>query len=146
MIKLTEHFFLEEFIESDYALRRGIKNIPSPVVKQNLLTLANGLERIRTILGHSISITSGYRCIELNRAIGGASTSAHLTGYAADFKCYGFGSPTQVVKKIMDSDIDYDQLIDEGNWIHVSFEPKMRNQTLKATFDARGKASYKIFN
>lgn len=144
-MKLTEHFYLEEFTQSDYALRHGIKNIPSPKVRQNLQVLANGLEEVRALLGKPIFITSGYRGIDLNRAIGGAATSAHTLGYAADFVCRSYGTPEQITDAIKDSDIEYDQLICEGTWVHISFDPKQRNQTLRALFDHRGKATYTAF-
>lgn len=144
-MKLTEHFYLEEFTQSDYALRHGIKNIPSPKVKQNLQVLANGLEEVRALLGKPIFITSGYRGIDLNRAIGGAATSAHTLGYAADFVCHSYGTPEQITDAIKDSGIEYDQLICEGTWVHISFDPKQRNQTLRALFDHRGKATYTAF-
>ena len=144
-MKITPNFYLEEFIQSDYALRHGIKNIPSPNVTQNLQALASGLEHVRDLLKHPISITSGYRCLELNRAIGGSGKSAHMLGYAADFKCYGFGSPEQITQAIKNSEIIYDQLICEGAWVHISFEPQYRQQTLRALFDERGRATYKAF-
>ena len=144
-MKLTPHFYLDEFTSSGYAERHSIKNIPSPQVKQNLQVLASGLEQVRLLLGHPISITSGYRCLELNRAIGGSGKSAHMLGYAADFKCYGFGSPEQITQAIKNSEIVYDQLICEGAWVHISFEPQYRQQTLRALFDERGRATYKAF-
>lgn len=143
--QLTEHFYLEEFTQSDYALRHGIRNIPSPKVKQNLQVLANGLEQVRDLLGNPIFIKSGYRGIDLNRAIGGVTNSAHVTGYAADFVCHSYGTPEQITDAIMKSDIEYDQLICEGTWVHISFDPKQRNQTLRALFDQRGKATYTVF-
>ena len=139
-MKLTPHFYLDEFTSSGYAERHSIKNIPSPQVKQNLQVLASGLEQVRLLLGHPISITSGYRNMELNRAIGGSSNSAHMLGYAADFQCYGFGTPKQIVA-MLKGKIQYDQLICEGGWVHISFDPKMRNQTMNATFK-NGKAAY----
>lgn len=142
---LTPHFFLEEFIYSNYARRHGINNNPNPVVKQNLILLATKLELVRDLLQAPLTINSGYRCTELNRDIGGASDSAHLSGYAADFTCYAFGQPEKIVTVIKASGLKYDQLICEGTWVHISFDPQMRQQTLRALFDARGKAAYSTF-
>jgi putative chitinase len=144
MTKLSENFYLAEFVDSNYAIRHGINNAPSPVVKQNLITLANGLELVRSLLKYPIFINSGYRCLELNRAIGGASTSDHVTGFAADFTCNKFGDAKKVTTAIKNSGIKYDQLIFEGTWVHISFSPKMRQQTLSATFK-NGKTKYSEF-
>jgi zinc D-Ala-D-Ala carboxypeptidase len=141
-MQLTQHFHLSEFTDSNYATRHGIKNLPSPHIIGNLKTLAEGLERIRSLLGYPISISSGYRNPELNRGIGGASNSAHLYGYAADFICPAFGTPVEIVKLIKKSGMKFDQLIEEGRWVHISVDPKMRQQTLTATFN-KGKATYR---
>ena len=66
----------------------------------------------------------------VNRAVGGARTSAHLRGHAVDFNCYGFGSPKAVCRAIAASDLAFDQLIEEGTWCHLSFDPRMRRQIL----------------
>jgi len=147
-MKLTEHFTMAELVSSSTALRTGIKNIPSPNQLGNLKLTAEGLEKVRALLGFPIFITSGFRSPTLNRFIGGSDSSAHCLGYAADFKCPQFGSPDDVVRKIKSSDIAYDQLICEGGingWVHISFDPKMRRQTLNALFDNKGKASYREF-
>lgn len=143
-MNLTKHFTLQELTVSDTALRTGIKNTPSPLVIANLKTLAEGLEQIRALLGEPLHITSGYRSPTLNRFIGGSENSAHCLGYAADFKCIK-QKPNEIVAKIKDSGIKYDQCIAEGTWTHISFDPKLRQQTLSALFDNKGKAQYRPF-
>ena len=133
-MNLTEHFTLEELTFSQMAVRRGIDNTPSLEVVAHLTTLAEGLEKVRAILGSPIRITSGYRSPALNAAIGGAKHSAHKDGYAADFICPAFGPPISVVKAIDLSDIRFDQLIYEGTWVHISFDHDMRRQVLTADF------------
>ena len=89
------------------------------------------MEEVRRRLGDRvISVSSGYRCPELNRAVGGARTSAHLTGHAVDFNCYGFGDPLAICRALAESDMAFDQLIEEGVWCHISFDPRMRRQVL----------------
>lgn len=89
------------------------------------------MEAVRRLLGDRvISVSSGYRSPALNRAVGGARESAHLTGHAVDFNCYGFGSPKAVCAAIAASDVAFDQLICEPSWIHLSFAPRMRGQVL----------------
>jgi putative chitinase len=75
-------------------------------------------------------VSSGYRGRALNRAVGGSRTSAHLSGHAVDFNCYGFGDPLAVCRAIAGSDLAFDQLIEEGSWVHISFDPRMRRQVL----------------
>ncbi|MEO5351223.1 MAG: D-Ala-D-Ala carboxypeptidase family metallohydrolase, partial [Magnetococcus sp. YQC-3] len=147
MPHLTEHFTLEELTHSDLAVRQGIANRPSSEVVANLKLLAQKLEQVRTILGQSaVTISSGYRCPELNTRIGGSRTSAHLHGLAADFKCPGFGSPAVVCRAIQKhaSLLCFDQLIYEGTWCHISFVPgdmDARGDVLTASFSG-GRASY----
>ena len=140
------HFTIEELCASESATRLGIKNIPTPNSLINLNNLIVSLEKVRDILGgKSVHINSGYRSPTLNRSIGGSSSSAHCLGYAADFTCKDFGTPKEIVQLIKDSGLKYDQLIYEGTWVHISFDPnKMRQQTLTATFKD-GKASYYNF-
>ena len=146
-MKLTDNFYLSEFTDSNTATRLGIKNETSPNIIGNLKLLADGLEQVRKLLGYPLFINSGYRSLALNKAVGGSNTSAHVYGYAADFTCRKFGTPNEIVKKIKASGIKYDQLIEEGGntgWVHISFDPKMRQQSLVATFK-NGKATYKEF-
>jgi uncharacterized protein YcbK (DUF882 family) len=141
-MNLSEHFTKEELIASQLAVRKGIKNEPTDAETNNLKKLAETLELVRDVLGgKSILINSGFRSFTLNSAIGGVSTSAHLYGYAADFICPSFGTPRQVVDEIVKAGIKFDQLICEGTWVHISVDPKMRQEVLNATFK-NGKAQY----
>ena len=133
-MNLTPHFTLEELIFSQTALDRGIDNEPNDEVKDNLLTLASGLERVRGLLGNSMLISSGYRSAELNAAVHGVSDSAHIEGFAADFTCPDFGTPQQIVNFIHNNRVPLDQCIMEETWVHISFAPDMRNQYLVAKF------------
>lgn len=144
-MKLSEHFTLAEFTDSDYALRHGIVNMPSPNILGNLKQTADSMEKVRTLLNAPIDISSGYRSPTLNLSIGGSKTSAHCLGFAVDFKAKQFGTPLDIVRKIKSSGIQYDQLIFEGSWVHISFSPPLRQQTLSAIFDARGRVTYKAF-
>jgi zinc D-Ala-D-Ala carboxypeptidase len=141
-MQLSKNFKLNEFTTSQTATRKGIDNTaPAPIIER-LRMLANTLEQVRTLLGdNSIRISSGYRCLALNRAIGSGDTSAHVQGYAVDFTCPGFGTPKEVANKIAQSDIKYDQIIYEGTWIHLSVDPRNRRDVLTATFKG-GKATY----
>ena len=138
-IQLTEHFTLAEFTHSDMALRRGVDNTPDGAVLSNLQThTAPGLEQARVLLAHPIYISSGFRSRALNRMIGGSHTSAHVTGMAVDFVCPGYGSPREVATRLSLSDIEFDQLIYEGRWVHMGFAYTPRRQLLTAHFKNGG--------
>lgn len=144
-MQLSTNFHLSELTISQTATRLGINNTPSPTVIQHLTVLAEGLEEVRSLLKKPMFISSGYRSLELNRKIGGSATSDHVNGYAADFTCNQFGTPKEIVRAIKNAGIAYDQLICEGNdWVHVSFSPKNRRQTLLATFEGR-RVTYSTF-
>ena len=120
-MNLSQHFSLEELTASETADRAGIDNTPNDEVIAKLIILASGLEKIRSVLGYPIHINSGYRCPELNKAIGGALNSQHMTGNAADLICPAFGPPLAICRVIINSGIAFDQLIREFTWVHVSF-------------------------
>lgn len=143
--KLSPNFTLEELTHSETAVRRGIKNEVNPVIRNNLTITAANMEAVRELLGgNPIIISSGFRNLEVNRLIGGSTKSAHMEGWAVDFICPKFGTPKQIVDKLKDSDIKFDQVIEEGTWVHISFAPARRRQVLKATFK-NGKATYTIY-
>lgn len=141
-MQLTEHFSLEELTFSSTAAVRGIDNTPSDEIVKNLSVLAVALEAVRALLGFPLHIDSGYRCAALNEAVRGVADSAHVTGFAADFICPEFGAPLEIVKKIVaGSSIRFDQVIQEGSWVHLSVAPTMRQEVLTAHF-VNGRASY----
>lgn len=134
-MQLTEHFTLEEFLVSETAARRGIDNTPTDAVVANLKRLAERLEQVRAIFHKPVIITSGYRCPELNVAVGGAKDSAHMYGRAADFNVPGAGGPLQVAILINQrQNIVFDQLINEfDSWVHFGIEAEgaeARRQTM----------------
>ncbi len=131
----SQYFTLDELTHTDH---RNIDNTPSPEMIVTLQETAKQMDRVRTLLGKPIRVNSGYRSPALNAAVGGAPTSAHMSGYAVDFVCPGFGTPLQICQKILASDIRFDQLIQEGPWVHISFDPRLRMQQLTATFTAAG--------
>ncbi len=137
-MNLTEHFTLQEMTFSSTAERRGIHNEPDSIAAANLTATAMGLEQVRALLGAPLHIDSGYRCPALNKAVGGAWNSAHLRGCAADFTCASFGTPQQIVEAIASSPIAFDQLIQEGTWVHIAFDPNPRREVLTAHFNGQG--------
>ena len=129
-------FTLRELTKSDTAIRKGIKNAPSKLEESNLIALVeNILDPLREAYGKPIIVTSGYRCEELNRLIGGSKTSQHRSGQAVDIRTI-IDTPEENKKLydlIIKLNLPFDQLIDEHNfdWVHVSFSEKNRKQILK---------------
>jgi zinc D-Ala-D-Ala carboxypeptidase len=127
-MKLGENFSLDEFTHTT----TGLDNIPTPEVIESLKALVtNILQPLRTAIGKPMVITSGYRSKAVNDAVGGASSSQHSKGQAADFHVAGMTNQ-QLIDKIRALKLPYDQLIDEqldgGQWVHVSFNNKATAQ------------------
>lgn len=125
-MKLSQHFTLAELTASNKALQLGLDNTPPPELMPRLVLTAEMLERIRSTLDAPITVTSGYRGPDVNRAVGGVSSSDHTRGHAADIVAPGYGTPYQIAKALapLVSVLGIGQLILEGvkgkQWVHVS--------------------------
>jgi len=134
--QLSKHFKLSEFTNSQEAARFHIDNTPNEGTIRNLIHLCDSiLEPARESLGR-LSISSGFRCLQLNmKTPGSSTTSAHVLGYAADV------IPLDVTKmefaRWVIKHCKYDQVILEYGeklnpaWVHVSADPKSRMQVLE---------------
>lgn len=145
-MKLSDHFSLVEMTAS--RAHPGIVNIPTAAQIARLVNTAHGMEQIRALLGKPIIVHSGFRCPELNHAVGGSLTSDHMQGDACDFVCPDYGSPLEVADAIWSSGIKVDQIIREGGnhegvggWVHCSFGARMRQMAMTARF-VDGKPHY----
>ena len=127
-MNLTEHFTLAELTATSH---RQFDNTPNETELANLQKLAEFLEQVKTLLdGKPIMINSAFRSKQVNDSVGSKDTSQHRLGYAADFKVPGM-TPDQVVRAIIDSDLQFDQIIREFDaWTHVSISPSPRRQAL----------------
>jgi hypothetical protein len=143
-IQLSQNFYLSEYTDSATATRLGIDNSPDPLAALHLFRSAAQLEQVRSLLGNkAIFINSGFRSVALNQATHGSQTSDHLRGEATDFVCRSFGTALQVAEAIRKSNIDFGQLIYEGNWVHISLPvPGKVKQVLTAKFSAGQKTQY----
>ena len=134
-MNLSEHFKLEELCKT----KTGIENVPNEAQVENLKRLCRWLEQLRrrwnNLYGEGddpIIINSGFRSPEVNKAVGGVSTSNHLTGCAADIRCIGMEQALRYAAILLDiSDLnreDYDELLIEQKrnviWIHFAVRPK----------------------
>lgn len=120
-----KYFTIKELIKSSTAEAKGIDNTPTPEVERNLTALVeNVLDGVREIYGKPITVNSGYRCPELNKAVGGVSNSHHVKGYAADITA---GSPEENERlfNIIRHNFKFTQNLDEKGfrWVHVSYIP-----------------------
>lgn len=122
----NSYFTIPELCASSIARQRGIDNTPPASVVGALQTLITRmLNPIRQIYGEPIIVSSGYRCPELNRAVGGVTNSQHLKGEAADLQ--GQGKTKAELIRMCRAALTvggYDQLIFESVgdslWLHVS--------------------------
>ena len=131
-MRLTRNFTYEELCNSNVAERRGINNRPRTKeeekrVIENLKALCmEVLQPLRDFLGKPVVISSGYRCAELNKAVGGVRNSQHMKGEAADIHVENTEHLLKIMHFIMD-ETDFDQVIWERNragtqWVHGSYK------------------------
>ena len=121
-MNLSTHFSLEELTRSQSALRKGIDNTPGPSEIKNLSRLCiDLLEPIRGVLGVPMHIDSGFRCKEVNAAVGGAKTSAHIDGRAADIVPVGMDlhKAFDIIRNALYFPLDQ-VIIECDSWIHVA--------------------------
>ncbi len=127
------NFTISELCKSDIAKQKNIKNIPNLEELDNMLCLiVLCLQPIREYLKKPMIISSGYRTAALNKIVKGVTKSQHIKGQAVDFIVPGL-SINNVINKIKQSGIEFDQLINEyDKWIHISYNKnKNRKQILK---------------
>ena len=147
-MQLSKNFSLRELTRSQTAIRRGIKNEPDQEQLMNLVALTvKILQPCRDKFG-SVSINSGLRVLELNKAIGSGNNSQHTKGQAADFEAYSI-SNTELAKWIKDNRC-FDQLILEypgkdarDGWVHCSFNRLGNRMEVLTAVKERGKTVYK---
>lgn len=125
--RLSSHFSFSELVHTDYNPLQQ-KNSDSAIqYRPKLQKLAEFAEQIREILDCPMIITSGYRCEELNKYVGGSPTSQHVFCEAFDFIPKNMDA-YQAFAKIIVSNIEYQQLILEkrgiGHIIHIGIGSK----------------------
>ena len=145
-MRLSDHFELSEFTHSQTAARLGIDNTPPPAILEELRRTAARMEKVRSMLGVPIIISSGYRCEALEKEICRSaferwcarsnvpandrswsqylSRKAHPQGRAVDFCAPRFGSPLKICEKLAKhaQELQFDQLIHEfRSWAHIGW-------------------------
>lgn len=133
-----KYFSIKELTKSETATKKGIDNTPNAGQVKNLESLINNLlDPIREQWGAAIYVTSGFRSIALNKAVGGVSNSHHLGGYAADLTVKSQAGNKALFDMIRRSKLKWTQLISEKTtaqgcgWVHISYVPSnLKNQVL----------------
>lgn len=129
-----KYFTIEEMTKSSTATAKGIDNTPSEEGVLRLQKLIEAvLDPLREWYGKPIKVNSGYRCEALNKAIGGAKSSQHMLGEAADITVGSKEENEKLFDYIKDN-LEFDQLINESDfsWVHVSYrEGRLRKQVLE---------------
>ena len=139
-INLSEHFKLQELCKT----KTGIENVPNETQVNNLRRLCRWLEQLRLrynqmrneemrneVREYPIIINSGFRSPAVNKTVGGATMSNHLTGCAVDIRCIGMEQALRYAAILLDiSDLnkeDFDELLIEQRrsvvWIHFAVRP-----------------------
>ena len=132
--RISKNFTLDELTASATAKQMHIINAPGVDEVCALCALVhNVLQPLRDAMGESIKIGSGYRCPQLNRAVGGVSNSQHINGEAADLCIDGDKLKGKRWFDWIKSHCDFDQLIWEHNakgtyWVHVSYRADGKNR------------------
>jgi len=134
---LSSHFVLGEFTRSKYP---EVYNIPSHQAIAHLKNLCRWLEVLRERAAQPIVINSGYRSPQLNKRVGGAPTSNHLTGCAADIRTSGMEQAITYAAILLayarESQQEFDELLIEKNrygavWLHFAVRPSTPSASLK---------------
>lgn len=130
---LSDHFTLEEMTASETARKMHIDNTPPSDAIKNLKILCTQiLEPARQKFGHPLTITSGFRCLKLNRIVGGQPNSYHLKGMAADIRISDFQSAKRLAELLNDQPLCDLVLVEcsrvGGQWLHVQFSRNPRHK------------------
>ena len=142
LMKLSEHMTLAELTKTSVRM----ENVPNEAQVENLKRVCRWLERLRRrwndLYGEGddpIVINSGFRSAAVNKAVGGAPTSNHLTGCAVDIRVAGLEQLLRYAVILLDisdeSGEDFDELLLERNgavmWLHFAVRPKENRRRVR---------------
>ena len=148
-MNLTKNFSLVELTKSQTAERKGIDNTPSPTHQATLQSLCTHiLQPIRDHFSRVVSVSSGYRSVDLCVAIGSSTGSQHAKGEAADFEIFGISN--KELADYINENLDYDQLILEywkesdpnSGWVHCSYKSEGNRKQYLRAYKENGSTKY----
>lgn len=150
--KLSDNFYLKDFIKSETATRKRIDNTPTINHLDNLKKVCEKiLEPVYAHYKKPIKINSAYRGVKLNAAVGGSSKSQHCSGQAVDFEIDGVSNPE--LANWIATNCEFDQLILEfynpkegpnSGWVHCSYTSTgVNRRQLLTAVNVNGKTVYK---
>jgi zinc D-Ala-D-Ala carboxypeptidase len=149
-MNLTQNFSLAEMTKSETALRLDLPNDPEPDHLENMKALAeNVLQPVRNYFGMGVKVNSAYRHPDVNKAVGGSTTSDHCKGMAADIEIPGI--PNAELAEWIQDNLEFRQLILEfytpgvpdSGWVHVSYNPADNKKQVLTAMKENGKTVYK---
>jgi zinc D-Ala-D-Ala carboxypeptidase len=149
-MNLSQNFSLAEMTKSETALRLDLPNDPEPDHLENMKALAeNVLQPVRNYFGMGVKVNSAYRHPDVNKAVGGSTTSDHCKGMAADIEIPGI--PNAELAEWIQDNLEFRQLILEfytpgvpdSGWVHVSYNPKDNKKQVLTAMKENGKTVYK---
>ena len=135
---MGKYFSIAELTKSSTAIKKKINNTPTKEVENNLNQLIdNILDPLREAWGQPIIVGSGYRCEALNKAVGGAKSSFHLKGCAADLYCKT-NAQTKEVFNVAKQLGKYTELFYERSgssiWVHIAYDPSSKKKVINDNF------------
>jgi len=140
-VQISPHFRLSEMIRSDAARARGLYQVPPPIVVERLRELCiELLEPVRAKVG-PLRVTSGYRRPKVNVAVGGSSTSAHMSGWAADVVPVR-GTPEQIMRLLHEAGqaLAWDQAILYTSHVHLGLRRPATGEQRRQLIHSDGRA------
>jgi zinc D-Ala-D-Ala carboxypeptidase len=149
-MNLSQNFSLAEMTKSETALRLDLPNDPEPDHLENMKALAeNVLQPVRNYFGMGVKVNSAYRHPDVNKAVGGSTTSDHCKGMAADIEIPGI--PNAELAEWIQDNLEFRQLILEfytpgvpdSGWVHVSYNPSDNKKQVLTAMKENGKTVYK---
>ena len=143
-MNLSPHFTLEEMVKSQTALRKGLDNNPDADQLEAMVDLCEYvLEPIRKHWNRPVIVSSGFRALAVNKAIGSKDTSQHAKGEAADIEIPGVDNLD--LYHWIGQSVEFDQLILEfysgepaSGWVHVSYVSRETNRRERLRIDKSG--------
>ena len=132
-MQISKYVSYDEATKSQTAIRHGIKNEPNEQELEFMKIVAQKcFDPIREFYGKPLRVSSFFRCLELNKKVGGSKTSQHVKGQAIDIDA-GSKKENKKIFEFAKSKLEFDQLINEYDysWIHISYNHnKNRKQVL----------------